>query len=80
MRSRPRHRPGTPAQSVPKPELRGAAGLAKREARWQWRRGVLAYSTSILWTQPKLSSTSPDWMPVRVSRSFLMTGPTSSMP
>ena len=38
------------------------------------------YSTSILWTQPYLSSISPDWMPVRVSRSFFMTGPTWSMP
>ncbi len=38
------------------------------------------YSTSILWTQLCLSSTAPDWMPVRVSRSFCMTGPTCSMP
>ena len=38
------------------------------------------YSTSILWTQPNRSSISPDWMPVRVSRSFFMVGPTFSMP
>ena len=47
------------------------------------RRGSPAqadYSTSILWTQLCLSSMAPDWMPVSVSRSFFMTGPTCSMP
>lgn len=44
------------------------------------RTSLSCYSTSILWTQPNLSSISPDWMPVRVSRSFFITGPTCSMP
>ena len=38
----------------------------------------VANGYAILNTQPCLSSTAPSWMPVRVSRSFFMTGPISS--
>ena len=50
------------------------------QGRWCVCPEVMRYSTSILWTQPSLSSMAPDWMPVSVSRSFCMTGPTWSMP